>query len=795
MADHDLLVGAHLARRYRLTTLRPGSSSSSRVYDAVDDRDGSQLVVRVATAESLIDLDAGVLSAGDAAELFKRQTQMLAAMHHPAIARIVDWGTEVVGGLLHVFTVVEHYPGGTLREFLDRGRRLSASQALVVGLDVCRALHMIHSKGWVHGDVRPANIFLGDDGRVRLAGLGQKRATTPESMSLEQSFYVAPEVAVGGVADAKSDIYSLSLTLLELVTGSVPFASDTVASTLAARVDALLPVSADLGPIAAPLERAARPAPEDRSSALEFGQALAAIAGKLPLPEPIETLQAKRFEEVIEQREQERTGELQRPVFDEAAAVDKPVTVVSTPSGVTIADDTGSQPLVIASPTEVKRHVAGMQQAEALNVLAPFKWNVVVTAQRSEGSAAGTVLGTDPEAGADLAEGSTLTMFVSEGEPLATLPDLTGVPEADAIAQLETLGLVPNVVRADNEDIPAGAVISWVVPEQPSIVAGGEVLRGTGIDVTVSNGPAMRDVPLIVGMTLEQAQAALAELRLTLLETPPSKSNAAAQGLIGAQSPPPGEKVARDSQVAYSISLGPDLVALPNIIGNNISIVEPRLTEAGFVVGKVTGRQQNKLRKALVGGQEVGNGDEIPAEAATTVDVVSDEEQLHPPSHQELGIIDSGGVDEISVIPWSRLLRRTVTRRVSMTHRKATLLVLLASVFTVSFTITLLVVSLKTVADDVGTSVSVMSWVITGPLLAFGVVGPAFGKAGDLWGHKRLFVFGLVGAAIFALGSAFAWNALSLIILRTLSAASGSATGPAAMAYINRLFDDDERVR
>jgi len=652
MADHDQLVGAHLARRYRLTTLRSGSSSSSRVFDAVDDRDGSQVVVRVATAESLVDLDAGVLSAGDGAELFKRQTQMLAAMHHPAIARIIDWGTESIGGLLQVFTVVEHYPGGTLREFLDRGRRLSASQALVVGLDVCRALHMIHSKGWVHGDVRPANIFLGDDGRVRLAGLGQKRASSPESMSLEQSFYAAPEVAVGGVADFKSDIYSLSLTLLELVTGSVPFASDTVASTLAARVDALLPVSADLGPIAAPLERAARPSPDDRSSALEFGQALAAIANKLPLPEPIETLQAKRFEEVIEQREQERTGELQRPVVEEELSVEKPVTIVSTPSGVTIADDTGSQPLVVATPTEVKRHrtvwmigvliavtvagvlafqtlfttshvvpdVAGMQQAEALNVLAPFKWNVVVTAQRSEGSPAGTVLGTDPEAGADLSEGSTLTMFVSEGEPLATLPDLAGVPEADALAQLETLGLVPNVVRADNEDIPAGAVISWVIPEQPTITVGGEVLRGTAIDVTVSNGPAPRDVPLIVGMTIEQAQAALAELRLTLLETPPSKSNAAAQGLIGAQSPPPGQKVARDSQVAYSISLGPDLVALPNIIGNNFSIVEPRLVEAGFVVGNVTGRQQNKLRKALVGGQEVGNGDELPRGA--TVDLV-----------------------------------------------------------------------------------------------------------------------------------------------------------------------------
>ena len=652
MADHDQLVGAHLARRYRLTTLR-SSSSTSHVFDAVDTREGSQVVVRVATAESLVDLDAGVLNASDAAELFKRQTQMLAAMHHPAIAQILDWGTEVVGGVLHVFTVVEHYPGGTLREFLDRGRRLTASQALVVGLDVCRALHLIHSKGWVHGDVRPANIFLGEDGRVRLAGLGQKRATSAESMSLEQSFYAAPEIAVGGQPDVKSDVYSLSLTLLELVTGSVPFASDTVASTLAARVDALLPVSAELGPIAAPLERAARPSPDDRASALEFGQALAAIAGRLPLPEPIETLQAKSFEEVIEQREQERTGELQRPVvIEEEVNSSQPKTVVSAPSGVTIVDESGSQLLVVAAPTEVKRHrtvwligaliavtvvgvlafqtlfttshvvpdVAGMQQSEALNVLTPFNWNVVVTAQRSEGSAPGTVLGTDPAAGEDLAEGSTLTLFVSEGEPLATLPELAGVPEADALAQLETLGLVVNVVRADNEDIAAGAVISWVIPEQPTIVAGGEVLRGTSIDLVVSNGPAPRDVPLIVGMTLEQAQAALAELRLTLLETPPAKSNAAAQGLIGAQSPPPGEKVARDSAIAYSISLGPDLVALPNIIGNNFSIVEPRLVEAGFVVGNVTGRQQNKLRKALVGGQEVGNGDELPRGA--TIDLV-----------------------------------------------------------------------------------------------------------------------------------------------------------------------------
>ena len=170
-------------------------------------------------------------------------------------------------------------------------------------------------------------------------------------------------------------------------------------------------------------------------------------------------------------------------------------------------------------------------------------------------------------------------------------------------------------------------------------------------------------------------------------------------------------------------------------------------------------------------------------------------EILPQSADDEAGVIDSGGVDEISVIPWSQLMKHRIKTRARLTHRKATLGILLASVFTVSFTITLLVVSLKTVADDLGSTVSMMSWTITGPLLAFGVVGPAFGKAGDLWGHKRVFVYGLVGAALFSLVSAFAWNDISLIAFRTLSAAAGSATGPAAMAYINRMFKAHERVR
>lgn len=162
---------------------------------------------------------------------------------------------------------------------------------------------------------------------------------------------------------------------------------------------------------------------------------------------------------------------------------------------------------------------------------------------------------------------------------------------------------------------------------------------------------------------------------------------------------------------------------------------------------------------------------------------------------RDLTFLDAGGVDEVSVIPWSLLLRQKIVERAGVSRRKATLTVLLSCVFTVSFMITLLVVSLKTVADDLNSSTSVISWAITAPMLAFGVVGPAFGKVGDLWGHKRVFVGGLLIAGIFSLMTAFSWSASSMIVFRTLSAAGGSALGPAAMAYINRMFDPSERVR
>jgi len=128
-------------------------------------------------------------------------------------------------------------------------------------------------------------------------------------------------------------------------------------------------------------------------------------------------------------------------------------------------------------------------------------------------------------------------------------------------------------------------------------------------------------------------------------------------------------------------------------------------------------------------------------------------------------------------------------------RRGAVLVVVLAGLFTVSFTITLLAVSMNRIASDLDSTVSIISWAITGPMLAFGVVGPLYGKLGDLHGHKRVFVAGLAGAGVFALLTSVAWDGVSMVVFRTLSASAGAATGPATMAFITRLYPAQERVR
>ena len=169
-----------------------------------------------------------------------------------------------------------------------------------------------------------------------------------------------------------------------------------------------------------------------------------------------------------------------------------------------------------------------------------------------------------------------------------------------------------------------------------------------------------------------------------------------------------------------------------------------------------------------------------------------------PSEHHDAEELSYGaGGDEITVVPWPVLFRRRLATRVrsSDRYRWWILWTVLAGLFAVNYTFTIFAVALPRLARDLESTENTLTWVITGPLLAFGVAAPALGRAGDVYGHKRIYLIGMVGALVAAALSAVAWSAGALILARLLSGIEGAATGAASMALIFRAFPPDDRVK
>ena len=171
----------------------------------------------------------------------------------------------------------------------------------MVGLEACRGLDFAHRKGLVHTELTPSKLVFGDDRRLRIVDFGLARILgeadwkEPSQVATHVARYASPEQAEGKSLDGHTDVYSLALILVEAVSGRVPFNADSTVATLSARIGKLMPVSADLGPLASVLERAGRPEAAERFSASQFGRALVRVADKLPRPAPIPILAAEHL--------------------------------------------------------------------------------------------------------------------------------------------------------------------------------------------------------------------------------------------------------------------------------------------------------------------------------------------------------------------------------------------------------------------------------------------------------------------------------------------------------------------
>ncbi len=630
--------GRVVAGRYQLGPRR-GSGVDAAVFDAFD------LVDRCVVAIKVVHPD---LSSGEGFErAFRLAAEQGASIKHPNIAEIYDWGADIWNDRKAMYVIVEHLGGGSLREYLDRGRTLSPSQALMIGLEACKALDVVHRNGLVHGDIRPSTLVFGDDERLRITDVGLANVvgealwTDRVHVSNALAMYAAPELAESGRRGPKGDVYSLCLTLLESMSGTVPFAGDSTVATLSNRIGRLMPVSADLGPLAAVLERAGRPLPDDRYSAAEFGRALVQAAEKLPRPTPINLPNLGLFGD--------SSGSITRPSLPPPVPVARqsdtppPITTEYVPTNEEMTAQPVRPPAPEAILQEPRRrrgwfkwvfpvvlllaaaaggigyvvtrdqtrtyqvpNLVGLAEAEALNQISGFDWDTVVTREASDDIPAGIVIRTQPDEATTVDENESFQLIVSTGPAPRPLPDLVGLTLAEATTRLGDVGLV--LQQGDpvfDETVPTGTVISWMVPEQPGLKAGDTVTPNTAIVVVLSAGPQPRVVPNLTGLTVEAATAALAAQGLVLTQLAPEFSDSIAAGLIMRQDLPPDSSVDRGAVISIAVSQGPDLVGVPPLGNLTLQQATDTLAAAGLVVGTVAGNVDGVLVAAKYQGVDV----------------------------------------------------------------------------------------------------------------------------------------------------------------------------------------------
>ncbi len=660
-----------MAGRYRLGARR-GTSVDAALFEAFDEELQRPVVVKMVHPD--------ISARPEVQAAFRSAMELAGTLHHPNIAVAHSWGITEWNGYRVLYVVSEQLTGGSLRDVLDRGRLLSPSQAVLVGLDACKALDVLHRRGLAHGDLRPSTLVFGDDRRLRIIDPGLSQVLTeasggPSHRPNDIAKYTSPEQAAGLPWRPNSDVYSLCLSLIESLSGAVPFVGDSTVATLANRIDKLLPVSADLGPLAAVLERAGRPSPDDRYTAAEFGRALVQSAERLPRPDPLPILANSLFG-----ADPGQPGEMVDPTGPLLASRIPPPIVVTPPlpptspvpvvvpdildlTPTTAVAATTVAPAVVAdpdydprdefpeerpAPTGGKKWIiavllimalaggalawyrakpeqrvvptlAGMQQGVALNAIAgDFK--ATTSQEPSETVELGVVIRTEPAAGSQVKKNAALTLFVSTGPAPRVLPELVGLTVSQATDRLQQLGLTVEVGDPIYDDtVPLNTVMKWTVPDAPTLVAGGNVTKGTAVRLIASKGPAPRPAPDLTNKTLADATAALAAVQLHITLNTSEFNPTVPAGAVIRQDPAPGTPIVRDGSVNVTLSKGPDLIAIPNLTGMNVNAATAALTTAGFVIAGTIGDATHLVGEVQVNGATAAVDEQFPRGQAVTI--------------------------------------------------------------------------------------------------------------------------------------------------------------------------------
>jgi serine/threonine-protein kinase len=532
--------------RYRVLR-KLGSGGMADVYAAEDRQLGRRVALKVLHRRYAEDQQF--------VERFRREASSAAGLQHPNIVAIFDRGEW--DGTSYI--AMELVDGRTLKEVI-RGKGPAPPEAAVdITLQILRAARYAHKHGIVHRDIKPQNVLIDQDGRVRVTDFGIARAGTSDMTEtgsiMGTAQYLSPEQAQGRAVDARSDLYSIGIVLYELLTGQVPFDAESPVTVALMQVNEPPVPPRELNPAIPPaLEavvlRAMEKDPDRRfQSADEFIAALETPQEILP-PPPL-------VEEILE--EEDRRGRrwwLWLLILLALAAIAFGLYQVLKP-----------EQLVVPN-------VIGRESSTAAQILQNRGFEVDIVTVVNPDVERDRVAAQDPRPNTTAAEGSTVEIRVSSGPGEAAVPRVVGLPQDEAEQQLRDAGFETEVQREFSDDVRRGRVIDTSPP------AGSTIERGSTVTLTVSRGPEQVDVPDVTGESEENARSTLEGAGLRVGEVTEEESGEE-PGTVIEQSPAAGEQVDRDSAVDLTVAAP---VAIPDVVDLTEEEAQAELEDAGFEV-------------------------------------------------------------------------------------------------------------------------------------------------------------------------------------------------------------------
>ncbi|HSB37620.1 MAG TPA: Stk1 family PASTA domain-containing Ser/Thr kinase [Gaiellaceae bacterium] len=596
MAVSDTLIGTVFDGRYRILR-KLGAGGMADVYLAEDQELGRRVAIKILNDRHAAD-DSFV-------ERFRREAKNAAGLSHPHIVSIYDRG-EAEGTY---YIAMEYLDGRSLKELIVGRGPAPVKTAIDYTRQILAAVGFAHKHGIVHRDIKPHNVLVGPEGRLKVTDFGIARSgasqMTEVGSIIGTAQYLSPEQARGAPVDQTSDLYSVGVVLYEMLTGRVPFTGDTPLEIAMKHLSEVPKPPSELRPevphdLDSIVLRALAKDPAERyRSAEEMDADLARVLEGLPVDPDTETA-ATAVLSGSGVLAAAPTSVLTKPA---AAAPARPAPPGRTPPAgyygyegpprrrrpvwpwvlsilLLIAAGAAAwfaytkiQDQLDANKPVTVPQVAGIKEPLAVEKIRAAGLVPQVARAFSDSVGKGTVIDQSPDAGEKLPKQGTVDITVSKGKETVTVPSVKGKTRDDALSTLINAGLEPHAFP-----VPSSQPVDTVVGQDPP--AGKVVEKGSRVRINYSSGPAEVGVPSVIGLPFDQASTALQNQGFAVarrdVDSDRPKDEVVDQS--------PSGRAQKGATITLSVSKGPKTSTVPDVTSQDEASARSMLEGAGFVV-------------------------------------------------------------------------------------------------------------------------------------------------------------------------------------------------------------------